>query len=132
MQRRGQRIARMAGEALAVEGEVERGRAVDQPALVEPEAGHDLAPWRFAQSRAVIGAEDLMRLRIALDDEPGAAAAGMMPVFVRSGPWDCRADRHSRTTDPSSEDRCDVGRFTDGIAEIGEFLRRAVRRNGDI
>ena len=28
--------------------------AVDEAALVETEAGHDLAPWRFAQSRAVI------------------------------------------------------------------------------
>ena len=52
-QRGGQRIALVAGEALAVEAEGERGRTVDQPALVETIGGHALASLRLAKSRAV-------------------------------------------------------------------------------
>ena len=53
-QRRGQRVARVAREGLAVEAEVQPGGAVDEAALVETEGGHARLPFRLpAQSRAV-------------------------------------------------------------------------------
>ena len=64
-QRRSQRIAGMAGEALAVEGEVRaasRGRS-GRPCRDGSRSSGLPSCLRCAQSRAVIDAEDLMRLR---------------------------------------------------------------------
>ena len=41
-------------------------------------------------------AEDLMGARVARHDEPGAAAAGVIPELAHAGRPDCRADRRIR------------------------------------
>ena len=103
-QRGGQRIALVAGEALAVEGEGEFGRAVDQAALVRDGRRSCLRSLALRIVARRHRAIDLMRLGVARDDEPGAAAAGMMRIFVEAARADCRAGRRSRTTGPSRRD----------------------------
>ncbi len=54
-QGRGQRVAGKSREGLAIEGEAQDVRAIDEAALGETEGGHDLPPFCcfLAQSRAV-------------------------------------------------------------------------------
>ena len=119
-QGRGKRIAGMAGEVLAVEGEAKRSRRSINPPLRD-EAGH--VARRFAH-RAPSTARDLMGQRIALDHQPGAAAAAMMPIFVEPALGIVAHDRHSRTSASSRRLGSSTAALDVASPRIGELLGR--------
>ena len=85
-QRRGQRVAGIPAIGLAVEGERQRARAVDEPAARQAKARGLLRRWHQVASsgrRSQMPPRDRVRARVALNDEPAPAARAVVPeLFV--------------------------------------------------